>query len=125
MILLLDTHTLIWFAEGSQALSSRAKNAIEDREISSLYSIASIWEIAIKLRLGKPGVSRRLDSSFEELLEAYGLNSLPITFSHVCRVARLSLHRRGPFDRLLAAQALEEKLTVVSRDASFDAYNVT
>ena len=86
---------------------------IMDKENTSLYSIASIWEIAIKLKLGKIGVSRRLDSSFQEILEANGLDSLPITFSHVCRVARLPLHHRDPFDRLLAAQVIEERMAVV------------
>ncbi len=77
---------------------------IMDKENTSLYSIASIWEIAIKLKLGKIGVSRRLDSSFQELLEANGLDSLPITFSHVCPNVKV---RQTP-----------------SRNISFDAYNV-
>ncbi len=124
MILLLDTHTLIWFAEDSEALSYRAKEAIEDSNNSSLYSMASIWEMAIKLRLGKLKMSRKLDKSFKNLLDSHGFNALPIAFSHASRVARLPLHHRDPFDRLLAAQAMEEKMTVISRDTSFDAYEV-
>ena len=124
MILLFDTHTLISFAEDSEALSHGAKEAIEDDNNTTLYSAASIWEIAIKLKLGKLRMSRRLDKSFEDLLEAHGFEFLPITFTHASRIARLPLHHRDPFDRLLAAQALEERLTVVSRDGSFDAYKV-
>ena len=99
--------------------------AIEDGENTSLYSIASIWEIAIKLQLGKLRMSRKLDRSFEELLGSHGLNSLPVTFSHAARVARLPLHHRDPFDRLLVAQARVENLVLVTHEDMLAGYPVT
>ena len=116
MNLLLDTHTLIWFTEDAPSLSGSAKEAIEDPGNTSLYNVASIWEMTIRLRLGKLVMSRELDAGFQELLESNGFDTLPVTFAHASGVARLPLHHRDPFDRLLVAQAKEEGLAVVSSD---------
>jgi PIN domain nuclease of toxin-antitoxin system len=84
-----------------------------------LVSVASGWEIAIKLSLGQLRIDAPLDRFLPEQLAANGFQPLAIDFRHAARVARLPFHHRDPFDRLLVAQALEEELTMVSADAVF------
>ncbi len=121
MAVLLDTHALLWWLDDSPELSAPARFAITDNDCR--VSMASFWEIATKLRLGKlrlPAGMRYLP----EQMTMNGFETLGITFRHTARTAEMPWHHRDPFDRLLAAQALEDKLTVVSRDPSFDAYGV-
>ena len=125
MTLLLDTHTLLWFVEDAAALSGRAKAAIEDIDNTPLYSIASVWEMAIKLGLGKLAMSRPLYPEFAGMLDEHGFQQLEISYRHASAVAGLPRHHRDPFDRLLIAQALVENLPIVSVDAAFDPYAVT
>ena len=119
MNLLLDTHVLIWWDEGRR-LSSEARRAI--REAEDVYvSAASAWEVAIKTGLGRLKPSRTVEQAAAES----GFLELPVTFRHTARVASLPPIHRDPFDRLLVAQAAEEGLALVSRDAAFGAYGVT
>ena len=124
MKLLLDTHALIWFAEGHARLSRGAQDALHDPSNEVFYSVASIWELAIKLSLGKLAMSVKLDDAFERLLERNGLLALPVLYGHAARVALLPLHHRDPFDRLLIAQAEIERMPLVSHDPVIDAYKV-
>ena len=103
----------------------RAKAAIEDLDNIPLYSAASVWEMAIKVGLGKLAMSRPLYPEFARLLQERGFQQLGISYRHASEVARLPWHHRDPFDRLLIAQALVENLPIVSIDAAFDAYAVT
>lgn len=125
MTLLLDTHTVLWFVEDAPALSDRAKAAIEDLDNTPTYSIASVWEMAIKVGLGKLAVSRPLYPEFARLLQEHGFEQLGISYRHASEVGRLPWHHRDPFDRLLIAQALVEGLPIVSVDPAFDHYAVT
>ena len=125
MTLLLDTHTLLWFVEHAPALSHRARTAIEDIDNVPVYSIASVWEMAIKLGLGKLAMSRPLNPEFSDMLKEHGFHQLDISFRHASKVAGLPLHHRDPFDRLLIAQAIVENVPIVSRDRAFDPYAVT
>ena len=125
MTLLLDTHTVLWFVEDAPALSARAKAAIEDLDNTPTYSIASVWEMAIKVGLGKLAVSRPLYPEFARLLQEHGFEQLGISYRHASEVTRLPWHHRDPFDRLLIAQALVESLPIVSVDPAFDHYDVT
>ena len=125
MTLLLDTHTLLWFVEDAAALSDRARAAIEDLDNTPAYSIASVWEMAIKVSLGKLAMSRPLYPEFARLLQERGFQQLPISYRHASEVARLPRHHRDPFDRLLIAQASVENLPIVSVDEAFDDYAVT
>ncbi len=124
MKILFDTHAFLWFVMNSPRLSPRAKALIEDPENDLGLSVASAWEIAIKLSLGK----LRLDEKFETLitheLESNALTWLPIEMAQLAKVAELPFHHRDPFDRLLAAQSLTENMPILSRDAAFDAYGV-
>ncbi len=118
MRILLDTHVLIWWDAGAR-LSPAAMRAIKSAN-EVFVSSASAWEIAIKSALGKISGERTvsaatLDSAFTEL---------PVSFSHAESAGRLPAHHRDPFDRMLIAQVMEERLTIITRDPQFAAYGV-
>ncbi len=118
MRLLLDTHVLIWWDSGAR-LSPAAMRAIKSAN-EVFVSSASAWEVAIKSALGKISGERTVsaaahDSAFTEL---------PVSFSHAETAGKLPAHHRDPFDRLLIAQAIEERLTIVTRDPQFAVYGV-
>ena len=125
MALLLDTHTFLWWTDDSPRLSKKARAAIGRPEEACYLSLASGWEMGIKIGLGHMKVRQQLDSFIAEHLVLNGLQPLPIRLSHVARVSELPFHHRDPFDRLLAAQALEEGLSIVSADPIFTRYGVT
>lgn len=118
MRLLLDTHIFLWAVAGSPLLVPAARRAIEDA--SEVYvSAASIWEIAIKARIGK------VEADPAELvgaIEASGFRELAVRSVHGAQVARLPLHHRDPFDRLLVAQAITEPLRLLTADKVLEQY---
>ena len=123
MNILLDTHTLLWYLEDSKNLSSKAAEIIEDPGNTLRLSIASLWEISIKLGLGKLSLQNSF-SELEEVLQQLKIEVLPITFSDTECYLNLPLHHRDPFDRILVAQAINHSLVLVSRDVAFDAYDL-
>ena len=125
MTILLDTHALLWFTQGAPALSDRARASIEDADNTSMYSIASVWEMAIKISLGKLALSCPIYPEFANMVEECGIRRLSISYRHASEVAGLPRHHGDPFDRLLIAQALVESLPIVSRDKAFDQYPVS
>ncbi len=124
MRLLLDTHAFLWWVNDAPELSPKARKAIADPGNDCLLSLASCWEIAIKASIGKLKLSGAVERFIPEQLAANHFGRLDIDFRHVARVAAMPFHHRDPFDRLLAAQAEEEKLVIVSADAVFQAYGV-
>ena len=124
MTFLLDTHTFLWFVEGSPRLSLYARSLIETPTNTRLVSVGSLWEMAIKCALGK----LELKMSFLELVEqevyGNGMRLLSIEPSHLDRLVELPFHHRDPFDRLLIAQGFAERIPLVSHDSAFDAYEV-
>ena len=124
MRLLLDTHTFLWWVEDDPHLSRKARAAVSEPGNDCFLSLASSWEMAIKVSLGKLKLASPIERFIPDQLAANGFRELPIEFRHVARVARLPFHHRDPFDRLLAAQALEEDITVVSADKVFTPYRV-
>lgn len=126
MRVLLDTHTLLWYISGDDALSKICYELIENTENTVFVSTASLWEAAIKMGLGKLEVHGA--HTIQELVEvgvyANQLELLGITPAHLDGVRTLPLHHRDPFDRLLIAQALSENLLLLSRDRAFSAYGV-
>lgn len=124
MRVLLDTHAFIWWMDADAALSRRARATIASSANECLFSIASAWEMAIKVSLGKLTGRGQIDRDVPEQLAANGISMLPIDLGHVARVASLPFHHRDPFDRLLAAQALGEGIAIVSADRVFESYGV-
>jgi PIN domain nuclease of toxin-antitoxin system len=124
MNLLLDTHTFIWFIMGSPNLSAYARALIEEVANEKFLSVASLWEIAIKLSIGKLTLSAPFDVLVPQQLSLNGFELLNIEIDHAAVVAALPFHHRDPFDRLLIAQAMVENMPVVSIDTVFDAYPV-
>ena len=129
MRLLLDTHALLWWLSGDAQLSLKARRAIADRRHDILVSAASAWEVATKHRLGKLPGAGPLAVDFEREVLRHGFIDLPISMSHAQSAGALAgapagAHR-DPFDRMLVAQALEEKLALVSNETLFDDYGVT
>ncbi len=121
---LLDTHTFLWFIEDSTLLKKTAKTILEsDHDL--LLSVASIWEIAIKVNLGKLQLAASFDPFIPEQIAINDLEILSIQIAHLNLISSLPLHHRDPFDRLLIAQAITEQIPVISRDTAFDAYQVT
>lgn len=124
MRLLLDTHAFLWWVADDAALSPAARRAIANRENECLVSAASAWEIAIKVSIGKVSLGSDVRRFVPDQLSANGFEPLPVSVAHATRVASLPFHHRDPFDRLLAAQALEERVAIVSADAIFRRYGV-
>ena len=125
MRVLLDTHAFLWWVDDAPMLSKKARTAIADPDNDCLLSLASCWEMAIKLSLRKLRLPGAIERFIPEQLAANAFRQLAIDFRHVARVATLPFHHRDPFDRLLAAQAIEERCSIVSADPIFRKYGVT
>ncbi|MBK7704579.1 MAG: type II toxin-antitoxin system VapC family toxin [Acidobacteria bacterium] len=124
MKLLLDTHSLLWFIGGDPALSLTARRLIEDDQNEKFVSTVSIWETAIKASLGKMSLTSPFSDLFPRQLDVNGFELLPVSVDHSSIVAVLPFHHRDPFDRMLAAQSIHEKMSLVSLDTAFDDYGV-
>lgn len=123
MRLLLDAHALLWWFEGGERLSGRARAAMDAPGNEVFASVAAVWELAIKTELGKLDAQALLDGA-EERFHAAGFGAVAITLDHAIRAGALPKHHKDPFDRVLIAQAQAENLTLVSDDAIFDRYGV-
>ena len=120
MQLLLDTHALIWWLVNNPTITDNAKDAIADPDNLVFVSAASAWEIAIKKSIGKLQTPNDLAMQ----IKAKGFIPLSIDLNHALTVESLPLHHQDPFDRILIAQAIEEHLTIVTRDRKFSVYKV-
>ena len=121
MRILLDTHAVLWALAAPGRLPAGVRYAVQSAGNDVFASVASAWEIAIKVAL------RRLAfdvPSMESTFAASGIQTLGISLQHTARVAELPLHHRDPFDRMLVAQALCESMTLVSRDRQLERYGV-
>jgi PIN domain nuclease of toxin-antitoxin system len=122
--LLLDTHTFLWFIAGSERLSVAARELVEASANQPFLSAASLWEMAIKLSLGRLHLGLAFEDLVPEQMHLNGVQFLGIEVEHVTPVTTLPFHHRDPFDRLLVAQAMTEQMPIVSADPAFDAYPV-
>ena len=120
MQLLLDTHTLIWWLTKNPTLSIAAKDAIADPDNLVLVSAASAWEIAIKKSLGR----LQAPDDLKKQMKRQRFRELTIDIDSALAIEHLPYHHKDPFDRILIAQAMQEKLTIVSRDRIFKSYDV-
>ena len=116
---LLDTHVLLWSLAEPERLRARHREVLS-RDAALLVSHASLWEIEIEASLGK--LTR--PDGFMRRIESLGAELLPITLDHISAVGRLPHHHGDPFDRMLIAQAVVERLPIVTADRAFAAYDV-
>ncbi len=123
MKLLLDTHAFIWFVENDENLPHNLKIEIEKPTNEIYVSLVSLWEIAVKVSLNKLSMSIDIPSLINKI-DACGFLILPIFSEHIVLVSSLPFHHRDPFDRMLIAQTLCEKITIVSKDGFFSEYGV-
>ncbi len=124
MTFLLDTHTFLWFINDSLQLSVDAKNLLE-ADVDLFLSVASLWEIAIKVSIGKLTLPDTYEKFIPQQVTLNNIEILPISMAHLAVVAVLPLHHRDPFDRLLVAQAMVEQVSIFSADVMFDSYQVS
>ena len=124
MRLIIDTQVLIWWTNDVSNISPRVQNIIFDLDNEIWLSLASIWEMQIKISLGKLELPRSLPDIIATQMEENQIKILPIELSHIYGLDRLPLYHRDPFDRLIIAQSLAEKMPIASIDKAFDAYSV-
>ena len=124
MRVLIDTHVFLWWVEGDRRLPAKAHAALLDPDTECLFSLASVWELAIKAGLGKLRLALPVQRYVVEHVAANGFKMLDIRVPHLGRIETLANHHRDPFDRMLIAQALEENLSIVSADRLFTKYGI-
>jgi len=118
---LLDTHVLLWWLDNPKLLSKKAFDIISNENSIIFVSAVSIWEIVIKQSLGKLDIPDKI----QPLIESEGFTELPISFAHAKTVGTLPKLHNDPFDRLLIAQAIHEKLPVITRDSEIANYPIS
>lgn len=124
MKLLLDTQAFLWLIGDMPSASEKGKELFLDDKNNLYISLASIWEIAIKLSIGKLLLKQPLEKFLPAQLQENTIHLLEIHFSHIVKVAKLPFYHRDPFDRLIISQALTEKMPIISSDTAFDEYGV-
>jgi PIN domain nuclease of toxin-antitoxin system len=123
MNLIIDTHALIWYIEGNKKLKEKAVSAIEKTENTAYVSKASLWEMAIKISLGKLEMSIPFDK-LEVYLEKNEFSILEYNFEHLKTLLTLPFLHSDPFDRLIISQAITDDLTIITHDSLFRNYSV-
>jgi PIN domain nuclease of toxin-antitoxin system len=122
--LLLDTQCFLWFVLNDMKLSEAARAAIEDPANAIRISPASHWEIAIKISLGKYQLNVPYEQFWTTAMQQSEIGVLPIEVRHTAALTTLPFHHKDPFDRMLVAQAMVEKIPLISSDSTLDAYGV-
>ena len=121
---LLDTHALLWFLFRDARLPAMARGIIEDPGIRNVISVASLWEVTIKVQLGKLDLGLGVDAFFDAHIRGTDVDLLEIRLVHLSRYAALPMHHRDPFDRLLVAQAASTATPILTGDSAISAYEV-
>ncbi|MEA5510619.1 type II toxin-antitoxin system VapC family toxin [Crocosphaera sp. UHCC 0190] len=124
MKLLLDTHTFLWFIDGSSNLSQTARQLIENKDNQRFVSIASLWEIAIKVSIGKLKLGVSLPDLVKQQVYDNDIELLAISPEHLDILRKLDFHHKDPFDRLIISQSIVEKMTIITKDTAFISYSV-
>jgi PIN domain nuclease of toxin-antitoxin system len=120
---LLDTHVWLWFIEADPRLSDRARDLLTNDDINLSVSIVSLWEIVIKLNIGKLKIDYTTEDIYQ-LLNQLRVEVLPIEYADLDYYLTLPRHHRDPFDRLPIAQAMNRQLVIVSADQALNPYEV-
>lgn len=121
---LLDTHTLLWIVEDSEKLGEKAKQLYLDNSNDIYLSIASLWEMAIKISIKKLDIQLSLSKFVEKHILGNNIQLLNIMVEHVSPLETLPFHHRDPFDRIIISQCIQEKMALISKDRTFDAYQI-
>jgi PIN domain nuclease of toxin-antitoxin system len=124
MRLLLDTHAFLWWDESPKKLSKTAFAAIEDDNNELYLSLISIWEIQIKMQLGKLTLRSKLKEIIEQQTTENSIQLLALDTAHIYHLDSLPSHHKDPFDRLLIAQASHENLTMITDDSLIQKYSI-
>lgn len=124
MNLLADTHAFIWTFSNTKMLSAAAVKEFKKSSNQIFLSVASVWEMQIKIKLGKMVFNDTLENIINEQRAVNNIQILPINLSHALYLENLPLHHKDPFDRLLISQAIVENMTMVSADTNFGKYHV-
>jgi PIN domain nuclease of toxin-antitoxin system len=124
MTYLLDTHMLLWFTMGDRKLSRKAKSILRDESNTILLSAASVWEMAIKISLGKLILSMPLKEYLREHVQGNNITILDIAVTHLLHTGMLPFIHRDPFDRLIISQAIIEDIPIITADQHFKKYPV-
>ena len=124
MDLLLDTHAFLWWVVGNEALSRPARHAIENETNAVFVSAVSAWEIATKYRIGKLPDATAIATDLAAVMRDQGFSRLPVSFAHGEAAGALPGPHKDPFDRMLIAQAMLDRMTLVSNEQVFDTYGV-
>jgi len=125
MRILLDTHTLLWFVNNNPQISHKAKHVLASGANEILLSACTLWEIAIKVGLNKLQLNKPYEAFVNKAIADNNLALLPITVQHGTALITLPMCHRDPFDRMLVAQAMVERVPIISCDTALDAYPVT
>lgn len=124
MNLLSDTHVFIWSFSNTKKLSPTVTNAFRNPSNRIFISVTTIWEMQIKIKLGKMIFKDTLENIINEQQAINNIQILPVELSHALYLENLPLHHKDPFDRLLISQAIVENMTLVTADAEFSKYQV-
>jgi PIN domain nuclease of toxin-antitoxin system len=124
MRVLIDTHVFIWWTSDVKKLSSRVCDLLLDPSTEAILSMVSIWEMQIKVSLGKLQFRTALSELVDDEINRNRIELLPLSLSHIYALSNLPNHHRDLFDRILIAQSMDEDLQILSIDEKFDAYGV-
>lgn len=124
MKLLIDSHVFKWWRDEPNKLSHNAFTAISDARNDIFLSVATVWELQIKISLKKFAITNGLENAVKDEQMKNGFQILPVQLSHALFIENLPIHHKDPFDRLLISQAFVENMTLVSADSNFANYQV-
>lgn len=124
MKVLVDTHTFLWDLNNDPRSSKKAKDLLSSDAPDLVFSLVSLWEIAIKIKTGKLNTIGSSVAYIRDEMNAYSMELLPIRYEHILNLEALPHHHSDPFDRLLIAQALFEGLPILTADRAFHQYGV-
>ncbi|EFK05919.1 toxin-antitoxin system, toxin component, PIN family [delta proteobacterium NaphS2] len=125
MKILLDTHAFLWLLTDNRQLSETAREMFLDQKNSLFFSITSLWEICIKMSLGKLSLKNGWLKTIQNEMKANAINWVPVEIEHCTKLTKLPFHHRDPFDRMLIAQAMVEGMLLLSRDTRLSDYEIT
>jgi PIN domain nuclease of toxin-antitoxin system len=122
--ILVDTHTFLWALQNDRRLSAKARQILCSDEHELVFSLVSLWEIAVKIKIGKLNAVGSSVGYIREEMKAYGMELLPVRYEHILQMEQLPLYHSDPFDRLLIAQAIAEFMPILTHDSEFPRYPV-